>query len=61
MRYLLADPNERSIAVAVITALEDMQNGSIAKKLSKTALNSRSWERLLTIEFTRDCRSTDET
>jgi glycosyltransferase involved in cell wall biosynthesis len=41
----LADPDERSIAAAIITAMEDTQNGSITKKFSKTALNSFSWER----------------
>lgn len=41
----LADPNERSIAAAIITALEDKQNGRINKKFSKTALNNFSWER----------------
>jgi len=41
----LVDPNEHSIATAIITALEDKQKGTSTKELSKTVLNNFSWER----------------
>jgi hypothetical protein len=46
----LADPNESSIATAIVAmviicALGDKQNSGITKVFSKTALNNFSWVR----------------
>lgn len=40
----LVDPNEYSIATAIVTALEDKHKGISIKKVGKTALNNFSWE-----------------
>lgn len=60
----LVDPNEHSIATAIITTLEEDQKGTITKKFSKTALNDFRWERTagLTSEIYKKLQvTTDET